>query len=161
MNRRGLSTQPWGGASAESDGGGQHSLHRRTKSEYSSLQQWWDVVKVQIKQLCLQYTLSVTRDMTRSMRDLEREVVELQNRADSTGDREHIEVLKLKRSALSDLLGFHAHGALVRSRFQNVAEMDAPSHFFFGLERKSGQKRLMHSLRSDSGLLLQEDADIR
>lgn len=86
---------------------------RRTKSEYSSLQQWWDVGKVQIKQLCLQYTLSVTRDMTRSMRDLEREVVELQNRADSTGDREHIEVLKLKRSALSDLLGFHAHGALI------------------------------------------------
>ncbi|KAJ4944112.1 hypothetical protein JOQ06_012657 [Pogonophryne albipinna] len=39
--------------------------------------------------------------------------------------------------------------------------MDAPSHFFFGLERKNGQRRLMHSLRSNAGQLLQESADIR
>lgn len=39
--------------------------------------------------------------------------------------------------------------------------MDAPSHFFFGLERRNGQRRLIHGLRSDGGQLLQEAADIR
>ncbi|KAK5910305.1 hypothetical protein CesoFtcFv8_004151 [Champsocephalus esox] len=39
--------------------------------------------------------------------------------------------------------------------------MDAHSHLFFGLERKNGQRRLMHSLRSNAGQLLQVSADIR
>lgn len=52
--------------------------YRQTKSEYSSLQQWWDVGKGKIKQLCQQYTLNVTRDMARSMKALETEIVELQ-----------------------------------------------------------------------------------
>lgn len=47
--------------------------------------------------------------------------------------------LKKKKSALSDLLGLKAQGALIRSRFQSFNEMDAPSKFFFGLEKKNGQ----------------------
>lgn len=71
-------------------------VFRETKSEYSSLQQWWDVGKGQIKQLCLQYTFNATKVMTRSMEALEREIVELQSLVDSTGDGEHIQVLKRK-----------------------------------------------------------------
>lgn len=67
--------------------------------------------------------------MTRSMKDLESEIVKLQELAGSTGEREHFEVLKTKKSALFNLLGFSAQGALVRSRFDNVVKMDAPSHF--------------------------------
>lgn len=95
------------------------------------------------------------------MRALEREVVELQILADSTGEQEDIKVLKNKKTALSDLLGISAQGALVRSNFQNIVEMDAPPHFFFGLERKNGQRRLIHSLRSDTGQLLEESTEIR
>ena len=39
--------------------------------------------------------------------------------------------------------------------------MDAPSNFFFGLEQKNGQKRLIHSLRSDTRQLLQESEEIQ
>ncbi len=39
--------------------------------------------------------------------------------------------------------------------------MDAPSHFFFALERKNGQKRLMHSLRDNTGQLLHDSTEIR
>ncbi len=107
-------------------------------------------------------TLSMSqKDMARSMRALEREVAELQVLADSTGGPEHTDVFKSKKSALSDLLGISAQGALVRSRFQNIVKMDAPSHFSFGLERKNGQRRRIHSLWSDNEQLLQESADIR
>lgn len=135
--------------------------YSKTKSEYTSLQQWWDIGKIQIKQLCIQYSLNVTKDMTKSMEALENEIVMLQDLADFTGNGEHIKALKKKKSALSNLLGFSAKGALVRSRFQNVIKMDAPSHFFFGLERKNGQKRLIHSLRSSNGQLLKESEEIR
>lgn len=36
-------------------------------------------------------------------------------------------------ATLAGLLGTRVQGALVRSRFQNISEMDAPSKFLFGL----------------------------
>ncbi len=88
--------------------------------------------------------------MTRSMKDLEREILKLQELAGSTGEREHFNVLKRKTITLSNLLGFSAQGALVPSRFQNVVKMDAPSHFFFALERKNGQKTHKPGLQSSA-----------
>lgn len=43
-------------------------------------------MKVEIKQFCQQYTLNVSHDITKSMRDLEIEIVELQSSAETTGD---------------------------------------------------------------------------
>ena len=48
------------------------------KTTFSSLQQWWDLAKIQIKVFCQQYTLNVTRDITRSLKALETEIVALQ-----------------------------------------------------------------------------------
>ena len=137
------------------------ALHKKKKSNYSSLQQWWDIGKTQIKQLCQQYTRNVTKHITRSLQDLEIEVVELQNIVDSTGNQEHNQALKSKKAALANLLGLTAQGALVRSRFMNASHMDAPSQFFFGLERKNGQKKIMHSVRSDDGSMITETPEIR
>ena len=134
---------------------------RDEKQNFKSLRLWWDCGKVKIKQLCQQYTLNVTRDITRSMSDLEIEMVELQNAVESTGDRGHFEVLKSKKNMLEDLLGIRAQGALVRSRFQSANLMDAPSSFFFGLEKRSGQSRFVHTLRSADGHELTETAEIR
>ena len=136
-------------------------VFKRRKNDFKSLRQWWDCGKVEIKQLCQQYTLNVSRDITRSMEDLEIEIVDLQSLAGSTGNGGNSEDLKSKRSALRDLLGIKAQGALVRSRFQSAALMDAPSKFFFGLEKRNGQKRLMHALRSATGQELRGSSEIR
>ncbi|KAA8593148.1 hypothetical protein FQN60_009264 [Etheostoma spectabile] len=66
-----------------------------------------------------------------------------------------------RKSALKDLLGTTVQGALVRSRFQNVALMDAPTSFFFGLEKKNGQSRAVHALCSATGPELREPGEIR
>ncbi|TWW54493.1 Transposon TX1 uncharacterized 149 kDa protein ORF 2 [Takifugu flavidus] len=52
-------------------------------------------------------------------------------------------------------------GRAVRSRIQDIAEMDTPSTFFFGLERKRGQSRVIHSLLSEEGRELTEPEQIR
>lgn len=54
------------------------------KHEYISLRQWWDYGKIDIQQLCRQCTLNVSRDISRSMRDLEIDIVDLQNSVVST-----------------------------------------------------------------------------
>ncbi|TWW53588.1 Transposon TX1 uncharacterized 149 kDa protein ORF 2 [Takifugu flavidus] len=109
-----------------------------------------------------QHTLSVTRYITRSIvKALETEIVELEQFCESRGDRGCLEALKTKKMALANLLDTKVQGVLVRSRIQDIAEMDTPSTFFFGLERKRGQSRVIHSLLSEEGLELMEPEQIR
>ena len=95
------------------------------------------------------------------MKDLGTDIVELERLSESTTNQGYIEILKIKKLALADLLDVKVQGALVRSRFQASAEMDAPSSFFFGLERRSGQKQVIHSLLADTGQTLVEPSQIR
>ncbi|KAK3522473.1 hypothetical protein QTP86_013341 [Hemibagrus guttatus] len=133
---------------------------KKEKAAFNALQEWWDFTKTQIKVFCQQYTLNVTRDIVRSLKALEIEIVELQH-LEATGNRGHIEALKSKKAKMNDLLDVTAQGALVRSRFTSVTEMDAPSKFFFSLEQKNGQKRFIHAVRTESGDLLSEPTEIR
>lgn len=104
---------------------------RGSKAAFSSLQQWWDYGKAQIKQLSQQYTKNVTANIDRSMKVLEMEIVQLQEQLQSNGHWTLIRGISEKKSKLDDLLEMKAKGALIRSRFQNVDQMDVPSTFFF------------------------------
>lgn len=75
-------------------------------------------------------------------------MLQLQLLTESIGGREKIQVLKTKSSTLSDLMGVAARGALVLSTFQHISQMDAPSYFVFGLEHKTRQRRMVHSLQA-------------
>ncbi|KAI3367340.1 hypothetical protein L3Q82_008155 [Scortum barcoo] len=108
-----------------------------------------------------QHTLNVTRDITGSIRDLETSIVDLEHMSESTGNRGCFEILKTKKMALANLLDTKVQGALVRSHVQNITEMDAPSSFFFGMEKKHGQRKYIHSLLSDTGQELTEPGEIR
>lgn len=134
---------------------------RTTKGSFKSLRQWWDFGKAQIKQFCLQYTQNVTRETSLIMNTLETDILKLLELAESTDGRRYLDSLAKKRTQLADLLNIKTQGALVRSRFQSADQMDAPSKFFFNLEKKNGQSRVIHALRSESGGLLTDFADIR
>ncbi|KAI3367041.1 hypothetical protein L3Q82_009671 [Scortum barcoo] len=95
------------------------------------------------------------------LRDLETSIVDLEHMSESTGNRGCFEILKTKKMALANLLDTKVQGALVRSRVQNITEMDAPSSFFFGMEKKHGQRKYIHSLLSDTGQELTEPGEIR
>ncbi|KAK3526474.1 hypothetical protein QTP70_029652, partial [Hemibagrus guttatus] len=140
---------------------GSANSSRKEKRDLSSCRQWWDHGKVLIQQLCQQYTANVTRDITKSLRELEIEIVELQTLSESTGDRGHFENLKAKKALMMGLLGTKTQGALVRSRFKGANEMDAPSQFLFGLEKKNGRSRFMHTLHTKDGRHITNSNDIR
>ncbi|TWW77606.1 Transposon TX1 uncharacterized 149 kDa protein ORF 2 [Takifugu flavidus] len=92
---------------------------------------------------------------------LEMEIVELEAIGSSTGDRGCIETLQSKKMVLASLLDSQVQGALVRSRIQDLTEMDAPSSFFCGLEKKRGQNLIIHSLFSSTDQELVEPGQIR
>jgi len=66
--------------------------YRNTKHEFQSIQQWWDFGKVQIRQFCQQYTHNVTREIRRSLENLETEINKCQQLAESTGDKHYLEI---------------------------------------------------------------------
>lgn len=85
------------------------------------------------------------------MKLIENKILDLQKLVDNTGNLELMDILKEKKKKLDDMLGRKAQGALVRSRIQNVYEMDAPSKYFFNLEQKNGRKKFIHAVRSETG----------
>ncbi len=56
-----------------------------------------------------------------------------------------------KKNQLSSFLNEKVKGALVRSRFLTIRDMDGPSSYLFNLERKAGQEKQMHALKDNNG----------
>lgn len=134
---------------------------RNEKVSFSSLQSWWDFGKTQIKIFCQQYTQNITKETVKSIRVLETEILNFQDMAQLSGNQEYIDSLFLKKTALSDLQEMKAQGALVRSCFKTVEQIDVLSNFFFSLEKKNGQKRFIYSLLFEFRSLLSDSKEIR
>lgn len=97
------------------------------KLAFSNTQQWWDFGRVQVRQLCQQLTRSITMALARKIKDLERQVRELNISVASTENMGLLNALKSKKLALTNMLGVSAQGTLVRSRFMISSQKDAPS----------------------------------
>ncbi|GAA6069387.1 uncharacterized protein LOC121202558, partial [Tachysurus ichikawai] len=135
------------------------SAARSTRDSFRTVQLWWDYGKIQIRQLCQQYTLSVTKELTRSTK--EAEISQLQELVEATGKEAIAEQLAAKKCQWLEMLEVKAQGALVQSRFLNVNQLDVPTKYFFSLEKKNGQNRFLHALRSEAGVLLSDKTDIK
>jgi len=59
------------------------------------------------------------------------------------------------------LFNERAKGALIRARFSSLQEMDAPSSFFFNLERKEGERKQMLHLKLPDGTLTTNPKEMR
>lgn len=93
-----------------------------------------------MKQFCQQHTRNITVQLSKSMKNLEASIVKLQELAESAGGRDVLEALTMKKTQLGDLLGVKVQGALVRSRFQNIDQMDAPTIFFLIWKKRMDRK---------------------
>ena len=89
------------------------------------------------------------------MEQLEADIKELESVPTST------EQLIGKRQQLNSFLQEKAKGALVRAHFQHLRDIDAPTTFFFNLERSVAQGKQMVCLRLPGGNLTSEPAEMR
>lgn len=70
-------------------------------------------------------------------------------------------LLDEKKLELSSLLQERVKGALVRSRFLQLRNMDGPSSLFFYLERSKAQRKLLTCLKLPGGRVTTDPAEIR
>ncbi|KAJ3586173.1 hypothetical protein NHX12_012574, partial [Muraenolepis orangiensis] len=70
-------------------------------------------------------------------------------------------LLQKKRLELSSFLQEIVKGALVRCRFLEIKEMDAPTPFFFNLERSVAQRKQMSCLKLPGGRVTSSPEEMR
>lgn len=70
-------------------------------------------------------------------------------------------LLREKRLELSSFLQERVKGALVRSRFLQLKDIDAPTSFFFNLERSVAQRKLMNCLKLPGVRVTMDPAEMR
>lgn len=121
---------------------------REERSSYSSLSQWWDLGKVQMKAFCQQYTANNTENLKVKMKMIEQEILKQSLHKQGIGD-----IIKENKGFLKDLLEEQEKETLVRSRYVKCNEMAAPTvfFFFFGLEKKSKEQKCFHRLKLPNG----------
>uniref|UniRef100_H3C2D2 BTB domain-containing protein n=1 Tax=Tetraodon nigroviridis TaxID=99883 RepID=H3C2D2_TETNG len=120
---------------------------KQKKAEFSSLRQWWEVGKAQIRVFCQQYTCFSMANAKVAVKDLEASIKNIEEGLHRNPDPTRNQGLREKRLELSTLLPERVKGALVRSCFLQLKDMDAPTSFFFNLEKSAAQRKQMTSQR--------------
>lgn len=136
-------------------------LWRAKKGDFSSLSQWWEVGKAQIRVFCQQYTSSSTTRIREAVQQLEQEIRDIECSLILNVDKEDGILLKEKKKELGLFLKERVKGAMVRARYINIREIDAPSTFFFNLERTVAQKKQMACLSLPDGRVTTDPAEMR
>ncbi|KAK3538866.1 hypothetical protein QTP86_018775, partial [Hemibagrus guttatus] len=134
---------------------------KTTKNAFENLRQWWDFGKVEIKLLCQQHTANSSTKVKQAIKALEREIMSIETQLTGLHDPNLLRTLHQKRKELGSYLDGRVKGALVRSRFTTLEDMDAPSAFFFNLERSTAQHRQMVCLRLPDGRVTTDITEMR
>ncbi|KAK3531057.1 hypothetical protein QTP70_008761 [Hemibagrus guttatus] len=136
--------------------------HWKTKKNaFENLRQWWDVGKVEIKLLCQQHTANSRTKAKQAIKALESEIMYIESQLTGLHDPNLLRILHQKKKELGSYLHERVKGALVRSRFTTLEDMDAPSAFFFNLERSTAQHRQMVCLRLPDGRVTTDITEMR
>ncbi len=134
---------------------------RKEKNSFENLKQWWDIGKIQIKMFCQQYTANSSNRVKNVIETLEKQINLIESQLMDTYDSTLYSNLQKKKGELSLVLNERVKGALVRSRFLSLAEMDAPTSFFFNLESRVAQQRQMPCLKLPDGRVTSNVLEMR
>ncbi len=133
---------------------------REERCNFQLLSQWWDVGKTQIKSFCQQYTANSAGMLKARMKSLEQDI--LGQSSDCTHNNStFIDSVANDKLLLRNLLEERGKTALLRTRFAKLNDMDAPTSFFFGLEKKPREQKSFHQLKIPGGGVITDQREIQ
>lgn len=131
------------------------------KVDYPTLLQWWDVGKAHIRVFCQDFTSYSTSRLKTAIHVLEKDITRIHNLMLNQNGSDFKPELTMKLQELGDILNEKAKSALVRHRFMSVQNMDAPTAFFFNLEKSSHDRQALVSVRKDDGTITTDPVEVR
>lgn len=133
---------------------------RLRKVDFDLVGQWWEVGKTQIRIFCQQYAAHIKSSERDCVEMLEKEISTMEDRIIS-GITSSSDTLESRRKALSRFLHEKAKGALIKTRMSTIKDIDAPTRFFFKLERRVREQNQMMHLKLPNGTLTTDPAEMR
>lgn len=101
------------------------------------------------------------REITGELKDRKKKLRNAQRKADLTGDACHVRLASELRNHVRRLEEKLAEGAKIRSKAIHVEQNETCSKYFFNLEKKHGEDRLIRAVKSSTGEIFSEPTDIR
>uniref|UniRef100_A0A8K9XWG7 Reverse transcriptase domain-containing protein n=1 Tax=Oncorhynchus mykiss TaxID=8022 RepID=A0A8K9XWG7_ONCMY len=133
---------------------------RVTKGNFESLRQWWEFGKAQIRVFYQQYTALSQIEVKETIKALEQDIKSIELKLLTQNDPGLVMNLQDKRHELRWFLHERVKGALIRSRFASLKDMDAPSPFF-NLGQSTFQRKQMLCLHLPDGKVTTDDSEMR
>lgn len=133
---------------------------REERCNFQSLSQWWDVGKTQIKSFCQQYTAHSAGMLKARMKNLEQAILG-QSSDFIHNNSTFSDSVANNKQLLRNLLEERGRTALLKTRFAQLNDMDAPTSFFFGLEKKPREQKRFHQLKIPGGSVITDQREIQ
>lgn len=134
---------------------------REERCNFQSLSQWWDVGKSQIKSFCQQYTEHSVGTLKARMKSLEQAILGQSSDCTHTNNSTFTDSVANDKLLLKNLLEEQGKTALLRTRFAQLNDMDAPTSFFFGLEKKPKEQKSFYQLKIPGGSVTTDQQEIQ
>jgi len=96
--------------------------------------------QVQVRIFCQNYSSHNTARVKFAVKSLEKDIQKMESTIFNNNEPEQTELLNKKKKELGSLLQQQVKGAIVRARICSIKDMDAPTSFFFNLEKKAPNK---------------------
>lgn len=109
------------------------------KGSFCALSAWWDAGKARLKRLNQSFSRKRASAFHRRVTSIERTLYFLQCRADAGEDVERL--FSDTQAELEELLRQKATGCRLRANVQWAEEGEAPTAYFYNLERKRGDRK--------------------
>ena len=103
--------------------------------------EWWDCIKLKIKEFCIDYSKSKNREIYGEYKELRR-----QYQALNEGDLKQLEEIKLK---LKDIEIELQKGSILRSKAKIIDNNENPTCYFFNKEKTASLRKTITSIKTD------------
>ena len=127
--------------------------------DFNSLRDWWDRLKIEIRNVCMNYGVRQKRFVNQKRFSLTKQLIRARNafHANKSCD---VSIINSLESQLSSLISKEAEGAKIRSRAQWFEEGEKPTRYFFRLEQKRAENNFFDSLFDGSGVERSSQKDL-
>ena len=130
------------------------------KKSFASLTEWWDAGKEKIKKLAEIFAKQNKSEISKELSKKEKQLRNAQTKADRTGDARHARLASDLRNNIKRLEETQAEGAKIRSKAAFLEQNEKCSKYFFNLEKKRGQDKLIKAVKDPADRLVSDTADI-
>ena len=132
---------------------------KAVKGNYKDILFWWDLGKKKIKNLTINYCKDKRRTERTYICNLKQDEIRLRQ-LDERGQLDDYWELVRIQNKIKDYENKQLQGARIRAKVEEIEQGERCTSYFVNLERQKGKQKLMKTLTTDDGTVIDKPDDI-